>query len=174
VLSINDTLSLDYEIKNGLKKARSLSFINIISILLIIPVFIIFFANPDIKRLKDISDITKDSIFKVLQPKTPLLKLYDSCFNAPEESTYTIKSSLENTFVVSGFYNPNNNSIRSFEDQEKIKKDLKNVMVLAGICSLIVLSFLMALFKIIRNSMLKINLVEGQLNTHSGPERLGN
>jgi len=115
-----------------------------------------------------------DSIFKVLQPKTPLLKLYDSCFNAPEESTYTIKSSLENTFVVSGFYNPNNNSIRSFEDQEKIKKDLKNVMVLAGICSLIVLSFLMALFKIIRNSMLKINLVEGQLNTHSGPERLGN
>jgi len=59
VLSINDTLSLDYEIKNGLKKARSLSFINIISILLIIPVFIIFFANPDIKRLKDISDITK-------------------------------------------------------------------------------------------------------------------
>ncbi|MEP3837481.1 MAG: hypothetical protein ABJM36_07530 [Algibacter sp.] len=64
VVSINDTLSLDYEIKNGLKKAKPLSFLNIASIVLIIPVIIALFTNRDIKYLKDISQLiqTKENI----------------------------------------------------------------------------------------------------------------
>ncbi|SFC97568.1 hypothetical protein [Algibacter pectinivorans] len=300
IVTINDTLSLDYEIKNGLKKAKPLSFLNIVSVILIIPVTIALFANRDIKYLKDIWQLTQtkedililnnaqelttlqgsryiqlhnawvyqfkrpydfngenyvltqaerdhiynnpssgayyryyfnpkhlkkperesfknqlknnmdkfgfkknidsslweksldeaykiqlrdfnnrlykakrlDSILNVLKPKTPLFKLYDNCFNAPEESTYSIKASLEKTFVVSGFYNPKTKTILSFEEQDKVKKDLKNILVFVGICAVLVMAFLITIYKIVRNTIIKRNLVEAQLNTFSGPERL--
>ncbi|MEP3837480.1 MAG: hypothetical protein ABJM36_07525 [Algibacter sp.] len=115
-----------------------------------------------------------DSILTVLKPTTPLFKLYDNCFNAPKESTYSIKGSLEKTFVVTGFYNPKSKTFLSFEDQEKIKKDLKNILVFVGVCALLGTVFLITIFKIIRNSIIKRTLVEAQLNTYTGPERLEN
>ena len=300
VVSINNTLSLDYEIKNGLYKAKPLSFLNIASIILIIPIIIMLFANRDVKLVKDFAQLSQnksntiildtsealntlsdsryiqinntwvyqykrpydysgknyvlsqterdliynnpnsgayyryylppssfkkpdkasfkiqlkknmnqfgfnkkidstlweksvdkafelqleefdkrlnkaknlDSILKALQPKSPLFKLYKDCFNAPEESTYSIKKSLEKTFVVNGFYNPKSKTIVSFEKQEKVKEDIKNILILVGICTLIIVSFLVALFKIARNSIIKRNLVEAQLNINTGPERL--
>ncbi|WP_396602517.1 hypothetical protein [Algibacter sp. R77976] len=302
VVSINNTLSLDYEIKNGLKKAKPLSFLNLASIILIIPVIVMLLANRDISLVKDFAQLSQnksntiildtaealktlpgsryiqinnawiyqykrpydysgenyvlsqaerdliynnpnsgayyryylppssfkkpdkasfkiqlkktmnqfgfdkkidsslweksvdkafelqleefdkrlnkarnlDSILKVLQPKTPLFKLYKDCFNAPEESTYSIKKSLEKTFVVNGFYNPKSKTIVSFEKQEKVKEDIKNILILVGICTLIIVSFLIAIFKIVRNSIIKRNLVEAQLNTYVGPDRLEN
>lgn len=300
LISVNDTLSLDYELQNGLQKAKPFSFINMVSFVLIIPALLILFLNPDVTDIQNFIQLTKtekdfitlhsieelqqietpnyikinnawvyqykrpydsfgdnyviskaerdriyynpsshanyrfffppsifkkperetykkqleknidklgikqntdstlwenavnhsfkiqiseynnrlfrakrmDSILKELKPKTSFFKLYDTCFNAPEKSSYSIKSSLENTFIVSGFYNPKKNKIISFEEQKEQRKEIKNACILFCICALIVTLFMLSLFKMIYNTIIKKRLVEAQLNINHGNPRI--
>ncbi|WP_055444179.1 hypothetical protein [Lacinutrix himadriensis] len=114
-----------------------------------------------------------DSILKELKPKTSFFKLYDNCFNAPEKSSYSIKSSLEKTFIVSGFYTPEQHKIISFEEQKEQRKEIKNACILFCICALIVIVFMLSLFKIIYNTIIKKRLVEAQWNINHGNPRIG-
>lgn len=301
IISINDILSLDYEIKNGLKKAKPLSFINIVSILLVIPVVLVQSLNPDLKYLKnykqvtltkadevvlnspnDLATITTPSYIKIkkawvyqfespssyngdyfviskqerdriyndpssninlqfflpsrafqkpnkdtfknnleknklmdmavfknlpdstikailnkeyeirvktyerkrkaainieksleaLQPKNVFLKLNKDGFNGPNKKPKSIRTGLQNTYNVYGFYTPKNKSLVSYETQERKKEKIKNVLVLYGICAVVVLLFLNVLYKVIRNTLIKKNLVKQQLNVYEGPTRI--
>ncbi|MDO6595794.1 hypothetical protein Q4512_02635 [Oceanihabitans sp. 2_MG-2023] len=300
LISVNDTLSLDYELKNGLKKTKPISFINMASIVLIIPISVILYMNRDINTIQNFLQLTKtekdiltlnasedilqiqapnyitiknawvyqykrpydlygenyvitkaerdriyynpsshanyqyylpakaftkpekesfkkqlkenmeqfgfqqkmdsslweksisiafksqmsdykkrifrakrmDSVFNELKPKTSLLKLYDNCFNPSEKKTYSIKSSLEKTYVIRGFYYPKKNTIISFEEQENKRKEIKNACLLFCFCAIIAALFIVSIFKIASNSILKKRLVEAQLNINTGDPRI--
>ncbi|WP_055444180.1 hypothetical protein [Lacinutrix himadriensis] len=59
LISVNDTLSLDYELQNGLQKAKPFSFINMVSFVLIIPALLILFLNPDVTDIQNFIQLTK-------------------------------------------------------------------------------------------------------------------
>jgi len=300
VVSLNDTLSLDYELQNGLKKAKPLSFLNLVSFVLIIPVIIILCVNSDVTAIQNFKQLLKteqdyitlnateevqqidtpsyikinnawvyqyklpydafgenyviskaerdriyynpssqtnyryhfparaltkpdkenykkqlekniqqlgikkttdtslwenkvnnafkiklaeyknrlfrakkmDSILQELKPKSYFFKIKDTCFNAAEQNRYNIKSSLEKTGIVNGFYSPKSNTIIRFKEKEVKRKAIKNACILFCICALITIVFIMSIFKIIYNTILKKRLVEAQLNSNHGNPRI--
>lgn len=113
-----------------------------------------------------------DSILEVLKPKTTILKLDEDCFDLPEKQEYSIRKSLRKPIAFYGFYNPKEQNIISFEEQNRKLKQLR-ASVSPSIISLLV--FIIALFsigKVIYNSVLKKKLVEKQLNINTGDPRL--
>lgn len=63
VVSVNDELSLDYEIEHGISKAKPISFINIVSLLLVLPVVLILCVGNGLSDALRINElfITEDN-----------------------------------------------------------------------------------------------------------------
>jgi len=301
VVSVNDELSLDYEIEHGLSKAKPISFINIVSLLLVLPVVLILcvgnglsdalrvnelFKTEDnpvvINSVNDLTALTKadyvelkdvwvyqfkrpfdysgnyaviskaerdriyyhpdanasyryyfsprmikkpnreayeknlkesplydkgmfknmndelwkkgvdkafdralneyqnrfakaqrlENILEELKPREILLKLSDNCINVPEDQGYTIKKGLVEPITVFGFYNPKSERLISFEEQERRKEQLKGNLTPVFFSFIVLLMALLAIVKLIRNTLLKRKLVDAQLNINTGDPRL--
>ena len=54
VISINDKLSLDYELKNGLQKAKPLSLINIVSLFLLLPAVLLLSFESNFNNITEL------------------------------------------------------------------------------------------------------------------------
>jgi hypothetical protein len=113
-----------------------------------------------------------ENILEELKPKEILLKLSDNCIDVPEALGYTIKKGLKLPITVRGFYNPKSKKVISFEEQEKRKERLKENLIPVFFCFVVLLLALLAIFKMIRNTLLKQKLVEDQLNINTGDPRL--
>jgi len=66
VVSVNNELSLDYEIKHGLEKAKPLSFINITSLFLILPIVLFLTADGGFSNLLRINELFKSETEPVI------------------------------------------------------------------------------------------------------------
>ena len=114
--------------------------------------------NSRVKRLKRIEKELEE-----LKPKTFILKIYDDVFNAPEESLYSIKKSLERPYTVEGFYLKSKKQLVTFQQQEVYKKDIKSAFILISISAILLITTIFSLVKIISNSRIKLRLVKEQL-----------
>ena len=65
-----------------------------------------------------------------LQPKTFILQLSKDTFKVSEESYSSIKESFENTFNVHGFFDPEKNSLVSFQKQQELKSAIRNSLII--------------------------------------------
>ena len=122
------------------------------------------------RRLKAAKNIEKS--LETLKPKNFILNINEECFNALKEKPNSIKTGLESTYKVYGFYTPKNNSLVSFKTQERKKENIKSALFPFGICLIVILLFLNTLYKLIRNTIIKKKLVKKQLDVYQGPTRI--
>lgn len=113
-----------------------------------------------------------ENILEELKPREILLKLSDNCINVPEDQGYTIKKGLVEPITVFGFYNPKSERLISFEEQERRKEQLKGNLTPVFFSFIVLLIALLAIVKLIRNTLLKRKLVDAQLNINTGDPRL--
>lgn len=107
-----------------------------------------------------------------LQPKTFILQLSNNTFKASEESYSSIKESLENTFNVHGFFDPEKNSLVSFEKQRELKSAIRNSLIIFCVSIGIMLIAVYSMGKVIYNTQLKLRLVNDQLRNNVGPPKV--
>lgn len=117
--------------------------------------------NQRIKRVESIEKILEE-----LKPKSYILRISENTFNAPEKRLYSISKSLKNSYTVHGFYDAKQKRLITLELHEKRKADIISAFVSLSICGLFVLLSLFSLFRIIKNSRIKLRLVKEQLNAN--------
>ncbi len=116
-------------------------------------------------RVKGLKTVEKQ--LEALKPKTFILKINDDVFNAPIESLYSIRKSLENPYTIHGFYIPSENDIISLEQQAVHNQAIKSAFILTSICGLLLLIAVVSFIKIIRNSRIKLRLLKEQLTANN-------
>ncbi len=115
---------------------------------------------------------SEEKLIENIQPTTKILELKSETFHPSNATFNSVKESLECPITIHGFYNPEEQSLISIEEQKIENKEILVAFISLTLLIILCLFTLYALGKIIYNSRLKKQLVKDQVRLTHGPKRI--